>query len=220
MGPSPPKYLVIPSHHKFRVTMPWRPPTTSHQPYQYLIRNTAGMENNTDQFSGKIRAISFHDKRNADLSFQWYQMKIIEKQKLIIKWNVNKWTQRNFNLFLGWQYPWNYEYYNFHNPSQYRACQLDLYGQMLVKYQSRYKPSFNLKCALFCSVTGHFVSASMFWCPTHTECYYNRVQYNMLLHTSQQWMMQNTNQEFEPTKDTPYLALTGELWGVFFEDFG
>ena len=26
--------------------------------------------------------------------------------------------------------------------------------------------------------------------------------------------------EFEHTKDTPYLALTGELWGVFCEDFG
>ena len=23
----------------------------------------------------------------------------------------------------------------------------------------------------------------------------------------------------DPTKDTPYLALTGELWGVFCEDF-
>ena len=26
--------------------------------------------------------------------------------------------------------------------------------------------------------------------------------------------------EFDFTKDTPYLALTGELWGVFSEDFG
>ena len=25
--------------------------------------------------------------------------------------------------------------------------------------------------------------------------------------------------EFEPTKHTPYLALMGELWGVFCEDF-
>ena len=24
----------------------------------------------------------------------------------------------------------------------------------------------------------------------------------------------------EPTKDTPYLALAGKLWGVFCEDFG
>ena len=26
--------------------------------------------------------------------------------------------------------------------------------------------------------------------------------------------------KFETTKDTPYLALTGELWGVFRDDFG
>ena len=26
--------------------------------------------------------------------------------------------------------------------------------------------------------------------------------------------------KFEPTKDTPYLALTGELWGVFCDNFG
>ena len=26
--------------------------------------------------------------------------------------------------------------------------------------------------------------------------------------------------EFEPTKDTPYLTLTGELWDAFCEDFG
>ena len=26
--------------------------------------------------------------------------------------------------------------------------------------------------------------------------------------------------DFEPTKDTPYLALTGELWGVFNVGFG
>ena len=26
--------------------------------------------------------------------------------------------------------------------------------------------------------------------------------------------------EFEPTKNTPYLALTGELWSVFCEYFG
>ena len=24
---------------------------------------------------------------------------------------------------------------------------------------------------------------------------------------------------FQSTEDTPYLGLTGELWGVFFEDF-
>ena len=26
--------------------------------------------------------------------------------------------------------------------------------------------------------------------------------------------------ELELTKDTPYLALSGELWGVCYEDFG
>ena len=25
--------------------------------------------------------------------------------------------------------------------------------------------------------------------------------------------------KFEPTKDAPYLALTGEVWGVFCDDF-
>ena len=26
--------------------------------------------------------------------------------------------------------------------------------------------------------------------------------------------------QFEPTKDNPHVALTGELWGVFCEDLG
>ena len=51
-------------------------------------------------------------------------------------------------------------------------------------------------------------------------CRYNAVQYNMILHTSLQWLRQSINQEFEPTKYIPYLALTGELWDVFCEDLG
>ena len=41
----------------------------------------------------------------------------------------------------------------------------------------------------------------------------------MLLHTSLQWLRQNIHQ-FRPTKDTPYLALAGKIWGVICEDFG
>ena len=35
-----------------------------------------------------------------------------------------------------------------------------------------------------------------------------------------QWQQQNMNQDLKHTIDTPYLALTGELWGVFCEDIG
>ena len=51
------------------------------------------------------------------------------------------------------------------------------------------------------------------------ECHYDAVQYDMILHTSLPSLRQNIKQ-FELTKDNPYLALTGELWGVFCEDFG
>ena len=33
------------------------------------------------------------------------------------------------------------------------------------------------------------------------------------MHTSLHWLGQNINQEFGPAKDTPYLTLTGKLWG-------
>ena len=49
-------------------------------------------------------------------------------------------------------------------------------------------------------------------------CRYNEIQYDMLLHTS--LTEADYKLEFEHTKDTPYLALAGELWGVFCEDFG
>ena len=43
------------------------------------------------------------------------------------------------------------------------------------------------------------------------ECRYKAVQYNKILYTSLQWRGHSINQEIETTKDTPYLALTGEL---------
>ena len=54
---------------------------------------------------------------------------------------------------------------------------------------------------------------------TTVGCRYNRVQYHMIFHTSLQLLRQNINQECKSTKDIPYLVLTGELWGVFCENF-
>ena len=51
------------------------------------------------------------------------------------------------------------------------------------------------------------------------ERHYNAVEYNIMLHALLQWSMRNIN-EFKYTKGTPYLALTGELWGVFCEESG
>ena len=45
------------------------------------------------------------------------------------------------------------------------------------------------------------------------------VQYNMMLHTSFAMTGTEHELEFEPAKDTPYLVLMGELWGVFGENF-
>ena len=50
------------------------------------------------------------------------------------------------------------------------------------------------------------------------ECRYNAVQGNKILHTSLQALRQNINQT-SPTKDIPYLALTGELWISFVNIF-
>ena len=44
------------------------------------------------------------------------------------------------------------------------------------------------------------------------ECCYNAVHYNMIIYAVLQWPGQNIKSEFVPTKDTPYLALAGELW--------
>ena len=46
---------------------------------------------------------------------------------------------------------------------------------------------------------------------------YKVVQYNILV-TLFQWLKYNINHNLN-TKVTPYLVLTGELWGVFCEDF-
>ena len=50
---------------------------------------------------------------------------------------------------------------------------------------------------------------------TTVECHYN-----MILHTALQWLRQDINPESEPTEDTPYLTLTGDLWHIFCEHFG
>ena len=51
------------------------------------------------------------------------------------------------------------------------------------------------------------------------ECCYNIVQYNKILHC----IITRTEAEYqsgaEPTKDNPYLALMGEVWGIFCEYF-
>ena len=47
-------------------------------------------------------------------------------------------------------------------------------------------------------------------------CRYNAVQQNMILHTE---LWDSHKSEFVVTIDTPYLALTGELWGVYCEGF-
>ena len=53
------------------------------------------------------------------------------------------------------------------------------------------------------------------------ECRYNAVQYNMLNATCVVAVNDvEYRSEFTYTKGTPYLALPGELWGVFCEDFG
>ena len=52
---------------------------------------------------------------------------------------------------------------------------------------------------------------------------HNVVQYTMILHTSTRrlrYMVNDVKWDFEPTKDTPYLALSGELWDVFCVEFG
>ena len=49
---------------------------------------------------------------------------------------------------------------------------------------------------------------------------YNVVQYSKILHKWLQELRQNITQMVNPQKkDTPYLALTGKLWGVFCEHF-
>ena len=51
------------------------------------------------------------------------------------------------------------------------------------------------------------------------EYRYNAVQYCMLLYKQLQGLRQNINQILDDgsPNDTPYPALTGELWGVFCE---
>ena len=59
----------------------------------------------------------------------------------------------------------------------------------------------------------------MAWCHQATSHYLNQCWPRSLSPygvTKPQWV----KWEFEPMKDIPYLALTGELWGVFRDDFG
>ena len=49
------------------------------------------------------------------------------------------------------------------------------------------------------------------------ECGYKAIQYNIILYTTLQRLRQNLIRLKVP-KDTPYLTLMGELWGVFCED--
>ena len=51
-------------------------------------------------------------------------------------------------------------------------------------------------------------------------CHHNVVQYIMIFCSVLQWLMQNINQNLYSQIDTPYLALTDELWGVYWENFG
>ena len=50
------------------------------------------------------------------------------------------------------------------------------------------------------------------------SCAVITLQYNDIAYISAVTEVQYKS-EFESTKDTPYLALMGELWGVFCEDF-
>ena len=47
------------------------------------------------------------------------------------------------------------------------------------------------------------------------KCCYNAVQLIIILHTALRWQQSNVNH----TSNSQYLALTGELWGVYYEDF-
>ena len=47
------------------------------------------------------------------------------------------------------------------------------------------------------------------------ECHYNAVQYNMIIAYNTAVTDVECKVKFESTKDDPFLALTGELWGVF-----
>ena len=49
------------------------------------------------------------------------------------------------------------------------------------------------------------------------ECCYDAVQYCKIFHEWLQKLRQNINLGAGSTKDTPYLGLMGELWGVFCE---
>ena len=50
---------------------------------------------------------------------------------------------------------------------------------------------------------------------TTVGCRYNAIQYNFDI----AYVTAVTEAEYKPTKDTPYVALTWEVWGVIYEDF-
>ena len=49
-------------------------------------------------------------------------------------------------------------------------------------------------------------------------CHYNAVQYNIILYTALQRLVQNLTRGWTHKRHPPYLAHTGEPWGVFCED--
>ena len=51
----------------------------------------------------------------------------------------------------------------------------------------------------------------------YSAVHYNVAQYNMILHTVQQWLNQNTYQNNHSQKRHITLTLTGELWAVWYK---
>ena len=55
---------------------------------------------------------------------------------------------------------------------------------------------------------------------SHTvECCYNAVKFITILHMALTLTVREHKSDFKLTTDIPYLALTGELWGVYYENF-
>ena len=54
---------------------------------------------------------------------------------------------------------------------------------------------------------------------TYSWCRYNATQFNTLLHRAPQYLKKQYKSWLEYTEDTPYLALTDDLWGVCRKNF-
>ena len=55
------------------------------------------------------------------------------------------------------------------------------------------------------------------WKQCSVECRYNAVEYYKIFHTALHWLKHDINQ-CQITNCTPYLALTGEIWGTICEN--